>query len=58
MIYYCTDIKRKKQIHMLENRVLRTILTPEKEAKVCYSKLQNQKLHNLYFSPNNITPVN
>jgi hypothetical protein len=36
---------------MFENRVLRKIFGPERDVVTGWSKLHNEKLHNLYSSP-------
>ena len=45
-------IKREMQIRVFENRILRRIFGPKKEANGEWRTLHDEELHSLYRSPN------
>jgi hypothetical protein len=53
-----SDVKGEHRVKVLENRVLRRIFGPKRdEVKEGWRKLRNEKLHNLYSSPNIIRMI-
>jgi hypothetical protein len=45
-------LREEHRLRVFENRVLRRIFGPKSEEDGSWRKLQNDKLHNLYSSPN------
>jgi hypothetical protein len=56
VLYECETwfltLREEQRLRVSENSVLRRILGPEREEDRLWRKLQNDELHNLYFSPN------
>jgi hypothetical protein len=51
-------LREGNRLRMFENRVLRKIFGPKRdEVTGCWRKLHNEKLNNLYFSPNIIRMI-
>jgi hypothetical protein len=45
-------LREEHRLRVSENRVLRRIFGPKREEEGSWRTLHNDKLHNLYFSPN------
>jgi hypothetical protein len=45
-------LRKEHKLRVFENRVLRRIFGPKREEDGSWRKLYNDKLHNLYSSPN------
>jgi hypothetical protein len=45
-------LREEHRLSVFQNKVLRRILGPEREEDRSWRKLHNDKLHNLYSSPN------
>jgi hypothetical protein len=49
-------LREERSLRVFENRLLMRIFIPKRdEVTGCWTKLHNEELHNLYFSPNIIT---
>jgi hypothetical protein len=62
VLYECEPwslaLKEEHRLRVFENKVLRRIFGPKRvEVTRGYRKLHNEKLHNLYFSPNIIRMI-
>jgi hypothetical protein len=45
-------LREEHRLKIFENRVLRRMFGPKRDEDGSWRKLHNDKLHNLYFSPN------
>jgi hypothetical protein len=56
--FYIPSNEEERRLRVFENRVLRKVLGPTREEITAgWEELHNEKLHNLYYSPNIIMVI-